>query len=313
MRALTTLVVLISSLSQLVGCSLVRAEEAVSLDAPWSNYDRIVVRSANGAIDLASEAGVANVAIRGKKYCGGASLEDARTALRQLTVTAAADPADPRVLQVELRVPSELRGRSAGGSLTVRVPQACPAEVHTSNGAITLTNMNGPIVARTSNGRITLTSIAGNVAADTSNGKVEATGVRGELRAETSNGAVIARGVSGTCVVQTSNGSVTLSDVGGNVTVESSNGPITVDGVSPSAAMLRLMSSNGSVRAEIPAALRGKLDLRTTNGSLNAQLAGMQLASESRSKHTYSAEANGGGDGGLYVQTSNGSITVTSR
>ena len=106
----------------------------------------------------------------------------------------------------------------------------------TSNGGITLENVDGPITADTSNGRIEVSLTAAQT---------------GPLNLDTSNGSITVRvgpGFHGAVKLGTSNGSITVRDLAGRIseqTISRSRGRIVVgEGGEPS----RLDTSNGRIR-----------------------------------------------------------------
>ena len=85
------------------GCNgtLFRASESFALDLPWDDYQRVVVRTHNGYVELlAHEAD--DLRISGVKKAGGLTLDEAHDNLDQVTVIAEPDGADPTTFVIEL-------------------------------------------------------------------------------------------------------------------------------------------------------------------------------------------------------------------
>ncbi len=127
----------------------------------------------------------------------------------------------------------------------VRLPDAHGVRAETSNGAITVGSLAGPVDAGTSNGAITIEGAHERVRAATSNGSIKIAGATGPVRAETSNGSVrvsLADGCPGPVHADTSNGSIDL-EVGpsfaGRLTADTSLGRVTV-GPFPEAYAVRI-------------------------------------------------------------------------
>lgn len=299
----------------LAGCSgsLVRVSQDVSIDWPWSDYEQVVIRNANGAVELTSAADVEGVRVRGQKSVGGATAEEARRHLEQVEVAVGPDAANPRALLIELRFPPELRTKNAGAELRVTLPDPVAADVTTGNGSILVRAMRGKVVLRTSNGGITVDSVDGAADAQTSNGRIEASAISGDLRARTSNGAIAARCIRGELRAETSNGPVEALDVAGNVAVTTRNGRVVVDATPGEQGIVEVMASNGSIELTLPAVIKGQLVLKTSNGRVRTNTGDMSFSRPQSSRGHFEALMNGGGEGRVLASTSNGSITLSCR
>lgn len=297
-----------------VGCNdlQVRAERDLTLHVPWDRFDALAVRSSNGGIDVST--GDGDVAsISGTLAVAGATREEAEARLARLDVSAAADPAAPTRLLVEFRVPDDLRSANPSAKLVIKVPQAVPTDVQTTNGAIVVQGMSGLVRLRTSNGSLTARGIDGPVNAQTSNGAVIVADTRGDVEAVTSNGRIEAVGVSGACKAQTSNGAITIRATGGGVRAVSSNGAINVDAEPAPDAPVTLKTSNAPISLTLPKALAGELSLLTNNGTARAALEGLRATVTTQSRKELRATLNGGGPSRVSVESSNGSINVEFR
>jgi len=300
----------------LVGCGCTggafRATRDFALTKPWENYERIVVRSRNGRVDLAVGDGN-DVRIDGKMYIQGITLQDAESNLDELAVVAEADSESAGTFRVEFQVPESLWNKSPGASFRIRVPKACAATVDTSNGGIRAAGLKGVVALDTSNGEITVEDIDGRVEADTSNGRITARNVTGDLVAVTSNGDAKLDGATGTCRVRTSNGRVELSGARGNVEAITSNGDIRVDATPATTGNVVLTTSNGSIWATLPAQMTADVRLRTSNGGVDASFGEIPLKVRQFSRRSVDVSMNGGGAGKIVAETSNGPITLRFR
>ena len=189
------LVAIASLLISCTGCgSLFRASEPVSLTADWGAYERVLVESRNGDIDVRVSAtntgGGRQVRVSGSKWAGGGTMESAEELLAQLHVSAAPDVKDAKTLLVRLDYSEAMRSRNFGADLNVELPAATAAEIRTSNGRVEARGLVRRVFADTSNGNIVLADIDGDAQVDTSNGGVRAERVRGTLGADTSNGSI---------------------------------------------------------------------------------------------------------------------------
>lgn len=277
------------------GCTnSIRVQEDFSRQVDWAGYDTVIVRTSNGAIDVAPDAGASSVLIKGVKFATGSSEEDARAALGKLEVTAAAQADNPRTLLVELRVPAELVGRSVGASINVRVPQAVAADLTTNNGGVHARGLRRAVKAVTTNGRIDVQDVAGDVSATST------------------NGTVAARGVQGRCALQTTNGDVELDARDGDVSAVTTNGSIRATAAPPAEGQVSLRTTNGSIHAAVPPNLKGQLDMSCTNGRVTTEIKDMSFTNPRTDRRSFEATMNGGGAGKVTARTTNGSVTLTS-
>lgn len=293
------------------GCgSLVRATDSVSLTEPWQKYERLEVRLRNGSVELRT-GNVKDVAVTGEKYASGATLGEAQSNLEQVEVYVGAASGRPDTLLVELRCPEAVRNRNVGASLLIELPQACPANVETNNGAIRAARLQGDVVLRTDNGRIDVSDISGPVRAESSNGAIDARDITGKVQAQTSNGRINVQRVP-EASLETSNGAIYAADVGGNLAATTSNGRIEAT-VNPSAGgRVDLQSSNGEIWLSLPAALGMDLRLVTTQGRIHAGLDENAFKARQRSRTHVEGSLNGGGCR-VEATTSNGSITFATH
>ena len=296
------------------GCNstLVRVSERFAFDVPWDDYQRIIVRTCNGNVELISDEGE-GLRISGEKRAGGVTWAEARDNLDQVTIIAEPHGTDPTTFLIELIVPEPLRQKAVGGSFDIHIPQRCAVDIATGNGYIHVRGAKDSALLRTSNGRITVEQVDGRVEASTSNGLVHAVFITGDLQADTSNGRLIVDTIDGDCRLNTSNGRIHVKKAGGSVQATTSNGSITVSATTPPDGEVVLRTSNGSISVDLPPNLRGTLDIHTGHGRVSTNLDSVSLTGVRWSKHTFKAEMNGGGEGCISARTSNGSITLNCR
>lgn len=297
----------------LLGCSasLVRVEEKFTLTAAWQNYDRVIVRTVNGRVELKSAPNLSDATISGTKRAGGITLDDANKNLEQLKITVAPDARDPRALLVALEYPEGLRNRSIGANFVIHTPQPCAADVQTGNGTIVAESLRGEVRLHTSNGDVHAAAIDGTLKIATSNGDIEAREINGGVDADTSNGGVRLTKVGGGCAVKSSNGELVLTGVVGAARARSSNGSITFEGAPSGEDAVELETSNGEIVLRVAATLKGHLRLDTSNGGIHTTFGSMALSNPKISKRRLEADMNGGGGVRLVARTSNGAIKLT--
>lgn len=138
----------------------------------------------------------------------------------------------------------------------ITVPASVEVSGSTSNGAISLSSLEGPLDISTSNGTITLEDVASNAVLSTSNGSITGSRVSSEqMQVRTSNGEVslsFAEGLS-SLEVSTSNGDVELTLPQDSspfaVSTSTSNGQVTTDIATDPAAgeSIEVETSNGDI------------------------------------------------------------------
>jgi Putative adhesin len=122
----------------------------------------------------------------------------------------------------------------------------------------------------------------------------------------TSNGSIEVVDIQNSGKLRTSNGRISLENVKGEFEVSTSNGDIDFRGEMTAGGMNQLTTSNGSVEVTLLGEPSVKLDATTSNGEIICRLP--IVATESGVKRLVGVV--GGGDAGLVIKTSNGSITV---
>ncbi len=132
----------------------------------------------------------------------------------------------------------------------ITVPEKFNADVETSTGPISVSNLKGEVNARTSGGSLSFD------------------GVEGAVNGQTSGGGVTVAGGKGKAVVRTSGGPIRIREVGGDVDASTSGGPIFIE---RNIGRVRARTSGGGI--EIREAT-GAIDASTSGGGVNASLAG---------------------------------------
>jgi DUF4097 and DUF4098 domain-containing protein YvlB len=197
--------------------------------------------------------------------------------------------------------------RSVEIQLTIAVPKRCAVTLHGDNGDVTAFGLASDLSLQTRSGDVQLTEQTGGADVETSSGDVKLSGVTGAVRLRTRSGDVQADSLLAGADVTTSSG---------DVTVTRSIGPFAIE---TGAGDLHLKTS------------RGNTNLRTGSGDIELYVAADTLVVESnsgdqtldleRAPGRVSAQAISGdvelrlptGSGGrLDVETSTGSISVTS-
>ena len=181
-----------------------------------------------------------------------------------------------------------LFGRGPGVDVIVTTPVKTDVDLDTSNGAIELYGIEGSGYLSTSNGKIVLDNVKGDFHGTTSNGRIEIDSMEGSAILSSSNGGVRAQGAKGEFDLQTTNGSISFS---GELTAGGGN---------------RLVTSNGSVNVELQGMASINLDASTSRGRVTSEFP----ITATTTKDNHLVGTIGNGEAALYIQTSNGNVTI---
>lgn len=163
-----------------------RACEVRSATLPLAN-GRIEVNGLNGSIEVIGE-DRQDVALEARVSAQAGNKADAEGILREITIDTAGT--------IQAHGPRSSGQRNWSVSYHLHVPHRLAASLHTENGSLSLTALDGSIHADTNNGSLKLADLAGDVHVSTTNGSITATlggsTWRGSgLSARTTNGGVL--------------------------------------------------------------------------------------------------------------------------
>jgi hypothetical protein len=261
---------------------------------------RVSLETLNGSVEILGW-DRSTVEITGTKY---ASTEQVLQAMR-IDVVAPGD-----FVRIRTVSPSGHRGNH-GARYVLRVPRRVELErITTSNGRITVDDIEGVARLRTSNGAVKTNRLTGALEIETSNGSVDLVEHSGPATVRTSNGAVRAEGVRGHFDATTSNGSInarlTDPEPGRAVKLDSSNGTITLTMEALRNNDIFATTSNSSITLRLPPQAQAQLKARTSNSSINTDF---DVTTRTISKHSLEGTIGAGGPM-IDVSTSNGSIRI---
>jgi DUF4097 and DUF4098 domain-containing protein YvlB len=266
---------------------------------PLKSGGRVSVENFNGSIEI-SAWDQDSVDIAGVKY---ASTPEMRDSIK-IDIVASDDSVHIRTVR-----PSERRG-NMGAKYVIHVPRKTELErIQSSNGAIRVSDVTGPVRLRSSNGSLHATNVRGSLDAQTSNGTIDVEQLDGGANLRTSNGRIRADGVRGSLEATTSNGSInvhlTKTESGRPVKLESSNGGIelTLDEVNHND--VYASTSNSSITVRMPSSIGARLRAHASNNSISTDFD--VLTQGVLSKHHLEGTIGGGGPL-LDLETSNGGI-----
>lgn len=268
----------------------VREKYTEQLDWTFDGADVSLIKAetTNGSISLlGSEQD--QVTVKAWKQVSAPSKEKAEEFAQQVQVHVEQNGTEIHIYKEHPRPPL---GYGVSVRYEISSPRTVGANLHTSNGAILIREIDGAVEAVTSNGAVELQGGTGDVNVRTSNGKIQLQDAMGHVRANTSNGqikAALKQLQEG--VFNTSNGSI-------NVNVREGNPPLTAK------------TANGSIRLTLPADFSGQLDAKTTNGRVHSDL---PVSVTEGSKRRLVGQIGEGGETTVKLRTVNGSIHLETQ
>ncbi len=140
--------------------------------------------------------------------------------------------------------------------LDIRVPQRLRADLHTGDGHIEATGLQGDLTFRSGDGHITAADVDGSLHIKTSDGRVRASGRFDELDVRTGDGSVEAQARSGS-----------KPSVGWTLT--SGDGHINLALPEDFSAEVDLHTGDGHITCDLPVATSGEIRRNELHGKLN--------------------------------------------
>jgi hypothetical protein len=214
----------------------------------------------------------------------------------------------------------------------VTVPRQFNADVETSGGQVSVSNLKGEVNARTSggslnfdgiegavNGRtsggsITLAGGKGRAVVHTAGGSIRITEVAGDVDASTSGGGISIERASGRVKAHTSGGEIEIREATGAIDASTSGGGVTASLKGQPKEECRLNTSGGSINVSLDKDIHMDLDASTSGGRVWTDFpvpstSGSKQGDRDRHQSELHAPLNGGGPL-LYLHTSGGGISV---
>ena len=187
-----------------------QACEIRSASFPFVGGHHLNVNSQNGSIEVIGE-DRQDIALEARVEARAGSTSEATSILHEITISTGGT--------VEAHGPKTFGNRNWSVSYKLRVPHRLAANLHTLNGSLALTALNGPIRGETTNGSVHFDSLAGDVHLTTTNGSIQAkldgpTWQGTGLTTSTTNGAVsvsVPSHYSAHLVASTTNGGTSLN------------------------------------------------------------------------------------------------------
>jgi DUF4097 and DUF4098 domain-containing protein YvlB len=171
-------------------------------------------------------------------------------------------------------------------SFKIFVPKNVSADLSTSGGSISLTNLSGTLDFSTSGGSLNLDKVSGKIKGRTSGGSILVEDSKDDIDLATSGGSIHAKNCEGKLRLATSGGSVVLSELKGDIKATTSGGSVNgndvegdlVTNTSGGSIMLNRMSCNletstsgGHIHVEIKE-LRKSITISNSGGHIDVIL-----------------------------------------
>jgi len=271
---------------------------------PQTAGGRLALENFNGSVEITGW-DQNTVDVTGTKYA------ESRELLAALRIEVTNSGNETRVKTVR---PANERHGNMGAKYLIRVPRRTTLEdVHSSNGALRVAEIEGDARLTTSNGAVRIANVHGNVEAHSSNGGVELNDVDGNVSLRTSNGAVHADNVRGGFEGSTSNGGlhVHLRDTAASspIRLSSSNGSIDLQMDASRQNDIVASTSNGAITVRMPTGANASLHASTNSGGTVRTDFDVLVRGGELSKHRLDGTIGSGG-ARLDLTTSNGNISL---
>jgi len=176
-------------------------------------------------------------------------------------------------------------------SISISCPVGISAQLASSDGDLTLSNIRGELKMRSSDGDVKITRVSGPIEIGTSDGDVIVDNAQGVITAKTSDGDVIIHNLAGSVNAQTSDGDIEItmaSDPAGPCAFKTSDGNVSLIVESPVSLMIRA---------------------QVADGNIHCQLKDSQYVEQKRHSQTIKV---GNGDISIDIKTSDGDVLIGS-
>lgn len=207
-----------------------------------------------------------------------------------------------------LRVPARFSAQlnTSGGGISVS-DLTGDVKTGTSGGGLRFARLHGPVDGKTSGGGIRINDCEGDITIETSGGGINVLGGSGTLKGHTSGGGVTVKEFAGPATVGTSGGGLTLEKIKGSLSGTTSGGPVQAVLVSPVAGPVTLSTSGGGVTVRVPENAAFNLDAASSGGGVICEL---PVTVQGKLEHSrIKGVVNGGGEP-VTLRSSGGGIHV---
>ncbi len=190
------------------------------------------------------------------------------------------------------------------------LPAQYNANVSSSGGDITISNLRGETTIHTSGGDISTLNLEGNLKAYTSGGDINCADNNGSAKIQTSGGDITCSKFIGDLDASTSGGNISLDGKDSKINASTSGGEIKLTYMGENKG-IDLSSSGGSIKLILPSDFNASAKMYTSGGSINYK--GFSVNNVTKISSTkFEADLNKGGNP-LIVKTSGGDIDLNKQ
>jgi hypothetical protein len=254
----------------ITGCEInEKYERVVKLSEPFGVATQFEVKTYNGSISIAGVA-VGRCDISAKITGKGTTIEDAEKVANSIEIKI--EYVDNKFI-TRIDKPALLEQQYYSIDFDITLPTYTNLELHTHNGSVKTSNVDGNVNSSSHNGSITTENISGSINLSTHNGDINCSDFFGKVYARTHNGSISVDYYSDAfnaidADIATHNGGIDIK---------------TPDGLSVA---LDASTHNGSIKTSIPVSVVGEINKKSVRGKI------------------------GTGKGNLILRTHNGSILI---
>lgn len=194
--------------------------------------------------------------------------------------------------------------------IEVRMPQQGDLQVHTGDGAVEASSLNGNLTIDTHDGSVKASGLSGTVDLHTGDGAIAVDTLKGDIRLRTGDGGIEARDLDGKVEADSGDGHVRLTGRFEALNVKTGDGSVNTQVLpgSKMAASWTLRTGDGSVDISLPGDFQADIDATTGDGHISLGVPVTVEGTFSRSE--VRGKMNGGGQT-LMIHTGDGSIRLS--
>jgi DUF4097 and DUF4098 domain-containing protein YvlB len=194
--------------------------------------------------------------------------------------------------------------------IEVTMPRQAGLDVHTGDGSVEGSMINGSVKVYTSDGSIRANTLTGTIDLHTNDGSIDVDTLKGDMRLHTGDGSIVARDLDGKLDADSGDGQLRIAGRFDGLNIKTGDGSVDarIQAGSKMASGWRIRTGDGSVDLSLPGDLQANISASTGNGHISL---GMPLAIEGTfSNSQIHGKMNGGGQP-LTIHTGDGSIRLS--
>ena len=311
-----SLVVTLVGLFAVSPCLLhAKIERIVEKSFAVSSSGQLMVRTQGGAISVRTDPKASTVVVTARQVLETSSESEADQLLSKLTLEIEQSGSE---IKAQARYPD----RPAGFTwkkwppvivhFDVSVPSGFNADLATSGGDITLTDLQGNAKVATSGGDLRLGRIRGSVEGSTSGGDITLGSHTEAAKLKTSGGDIRVVESLASATLTTSGGDIVVEMAKAAVNATTSGGDVRVKLADVVVGPVGLVSSGGDISVTLGKTSAFHLDASTSGGEVKVPGLVLEIEKGAPGKSRLVARVNGGGPE-VKLKTSGGDVRVSVR